>query len=150
MTQRERFLRYMTFREVDRIPLMDMGVWEETLDRWHCEGLPKWVTQLRHLEDHLDLDISFNVNWLPVHDTVFPPFPREIMEETEETVVISDEEGIVSRQRKRDRTIPQYINFPVKNESDYERLLPRLTGRWGARRIRGGLRFVRRATASHR
>ncbi|NLG26643.1 MAG: hypothetical protein GX557_01950, partial [Chloroflexi bacterium] len=62
MNERERFLAYMQFKPVDRVPLMDMGVWDETLERWHHEGLPKWVTSLRHLEDYLDLDLSFNVN----------------------------------------------------------------------------------------
>jgi hypothetical protein len=46
---------------------MEMGVWDETLERWHGEGLPSWVTSLRHLEDYLRLDRSFNVNWLPIN-----------------------------------------------------------------------------------
>ena len=61
MSERERFLRYMHFQPVDRIPLMEMGLWPETLERWHREGLPKWVTSLRHLEDYLRLDRSFNL-----------------------------------------------------------------------------------------
>jgi hypothetical protein len=70
MNERERFLRYMDFQPVDRIPLMEMGVWDETLERWHHEGLPRWVTCLRHLEDYLDLDRSFNMNWLPIKQLV--------------------------------------------------------------------------------
>ncbi len=67
MNERERFLRYMHFQPVDRIPLMEMGLWPETIERWHQEGLPKWVTSIRHLEDYLRLDRSFNVNWLPIN-----------------------------------------------------------------------------------
>ena len=118
----------MSFQEVDRIPLMDMGVWDETLDRWHHEGLPKWVTNLRHLEDYLNLDRSFNVNWLPINHRVYPPFEREVLEETENEHVVRDEEGVVYRQQKVHRTIPQYVRFPVETEADYERLLPRLDG----------------------
>jgi len=33
MTERERFLCTMRFQPVDRIPLMEMGVWDETLER---------------------------------------------------------------------------------------------------------------------
>ena len=89
-SERERFLRWMSFQEVDRIPLMDMGVWDETLDRWHHEGLPKWVTNLRHLENYLNLDRSFNVNWIPINDKVYPLFEREVLDETENEHVVRD------------------------------------------------------------
>ena len=56
MTQRDRFLAYMSFQDVDRVPLMEMRVWDETITRWHGEGLPKWVTHFHHLEDFLGLD----------------------------------------------------------------------------------------------
>jgi len=128
MTERERFLRTMRFQPVDRIPLMEMGVWDETLERWHHEGLPKWVMHLRHLEDYLGLDRSFNVNWLPIHDRIYPYFERQVVEETETDQIIRDEVGVLYRQRKHHKTIPQYLRFPVEDEADYERLLPRLNG----------------------
>ena len=128
MTDRERFLNYMQFKAVDRIPLMDMGVWPETLERWHHEGLPKWVTCLRHLEDYLRLDRSFNSNWLPINDGICPPFATKVISETDEEQIISDADGVVYRQRKSHPTIPQYIEFPIKNEFDYTHLRPRLDG----------------------
>ena len=100
-TQRERFLAYMTHQEVDRVPLMDMGMWDETFDRWHHEGLPKWVTSIRHLEDYLRLDRSFNLNWLPINQEVYPPFEERVLEETEEEQVISDANGVIFRQGYR-------------------------------------------------
>jgi uroporphyrinogen decarboxylase len=128
MTERDRFLRYLRFQSVDRIPLMDMGVWPETLERWHHEGLPKWVTCLRHLEDYQRLDRSFNVNWLPINDGVYPPFETEVIEETAEERVVSDGDGVVYRQRKSHGTIPQYLRFPIRDEADYDSLRPRLDG----------------------
>lgn len=129
MNQRERFLKYMRFEPVDRIPLMEMGVWPETLERWHHEGLPRWVTELRHLEDYLRLDRSFNVNWLPINGEVHPPFEPEVIEDRGEEEIVRDENGIVYRQRKQYKTIPQFLRFPVENEADYDRLRPRLDGR---------------------
>ena len=126
MNERERFLSCMSFQPVDRIPLMEMGVLDETFDRWHHEGLPKWVTHLRHLEDYLDLDRSFNLNWLPINNEVYPPFEREILDETETDQIIRDEQGVTLRQQKYHKTIPQYIRFPIETEADYEELLPRL------------------------
>ncbi|HUV08166.1 MAG TPA: uroporphyrinogen decarboxylase family protein [Spirochaetia bacterium] len=128
MTERERFLSYMSFGKVDRVPLMEMGVWDETLERWHREGLPGWVTSLRHLEDYLDLDRSFNINWLPIEQEIYPLFDRRVIEDDEETETIQDEMGVVLKQRKRMKTIPHFIRFPVANEADYQELLPRLNG----------------------
>ena len=128
MNERQRFLQYMHFEPVDRIPLMEMGFWPETLDRWHCEGLPKWVTSIRHLEDYLRLDRSFNVNWLEINGEVYPPFEEKVLEETEEEQVVSDANGVIFRQRKTHKTIPNYIRFPIENEADYADLLPRLDG----------------------
>lgn len=40
MTDRERFLRIMSFERPDRIPAVEYApFWGETLDRWHSEGL---------------------------------------------------------------------------------------------------------------
>ena len=116
MKERERFLRCMGFQKADRIPLMEMGVWPETLCRWRHEGLPKWVTELRHLEDYLGLDRSFNLNWLPIHGEVYPPFETEVLEETADRRVVRDANGVIFRQQKSHRTIPQFIHFPVENE----------------------------------
>lgn len=133
LTQRQRFLRYMRFEPVDRVPLMDMGLWPETLERWHGEGLPDSVRDLRALEAHLDLDLSFNLNWLPIEMGVFPPFQEEILEESDQDVVLRDGSGVLMRKRKRAGSIPHYIRFPIENEADYEALLPRLDGADAAR-----------------
>ena len=107
---------------------MEMGVWPETLERWHHEGLPKWVTSLRHLEDYLRLDRSFNVNWLEINQEVYPPFEERVLEETEEEQVLSDVNGVIYRQRKTHKTIPNFIRFPIEDEASYLDLLPRLNG----------------------
>ena len=53
MNERECFFSYMSLEPVGRIPLREMGFWTETLERWHHEGLPKWVTHDRHMEVRL-------------------------------------------------------------------------------------------------
>lgn len=129
MTQRDRFLKWMTFDPVDRVPLMEMGIWPETIARWHSEGLPPWVRELRHLEDHLGLDVSFNKNWLPIDQELYPPGESEVIEEDDETVTRRDGLGVILREQKWNKTIPQYIRFPVENENDYERFRERLDGK---------------------
>ena len=127
MTERERFLKWMSFQPVDRVPLMEMGVWPETYTRWHGEGLPESVTTLRALEEHLGLDHTFN-SWLSINDLFQPPFELEVLEETDTHRVIRDDRGTVLRESKTDRSIPQYLRFPVETEADYDALLPRLDG----------------------
>jgi hypothetical protein len=128
MTQRERFLSFMSFQKVDRVPLMEVGIWDDTFERWHHEGLPKWVTCLQHLEDYLGLDRSWNMNWLPIDDGIRPAFQPRVLEETAEEEVIRDAHGVTLRQRKHMRSIPQYIRFPVQTMADYDELRPRLDG----------------------
>jgi hypothetical protein len=132
-SERERYLRYMRFEPVDRIPLMEMGVLDDTFARWYGEGLPRWVRDLRNLEDYLQLDRSWNCNWLPIQDLIYPFFEQQVLDENETEQVISDSQGVVYRTRKHQPTIPQYIRFPVENEADYEKLLPLLIGKDPAR-----------------
>jgi hypothetical protein len=44
MTHKERFLRTMRFEPVDHVPDQEFGYWGETLQVWHDQGLPEWVT----------------------------------------------------------------------------------------------------------
>lgn len=49
MTERERFLRTMSYQPVDRRPLHLVGPWPDTLQRWYHEGLPRGVDVAPHL-----------------------------------------------------------------------------------------------------
>ena len=44
MTDGERFLATMHYRPRDRSPICDFGFWPETIELWHAQGLPAWVT----------------------------------------------------------------------------------------------------------
>jgi len=129
MNPRERYLRVMHFEPVDRLPVMEIGVLEDTFERWHSEGLPTSVNSLSELEKYLALDQSWNMNWLPIQDHIYPGFEVKVLEETETEQVISDSMGVVYRQRRHHQTIPHYIRFPVENEADYDKILPHLVGK---------------------
>ena len=47
MTERERFRRLMQGESVDRPPLLEEGVREDVIERWHREGLPRGTTHLK-------------------------------------------------------------------------------------------------------
>jgi len=57
MTPRERFRAVMNFQPVDRLPIVEWCLWwDETLDRWHREGLPEALGG-HDLRRHFGLDV---------------------------------------------------------------------------------------------
>lgn len=148
MDFKERFNRVMDFQSVDRIPCMDFGYWPETITRWHNEGLPKEIRSISDVEDYLGLDRgylphrkSFNpegehsdliyveANWLYHLSDIYPLFSEEIIEESETTKVIRSTWGVTMRVSKGEESMPQYLEYPVKNREDFEAIKDRLDGR---------------------
>ena len=57
MNHVERFHALMAFRPVDRLPVIEWaGWWNQTVDRWHAEGLPAEMTDAAEIRAHLGLD----------------------------------------------------------------------------------------------
>ena len=72
MTERERFLALMEYQPLDRVPNHEVGVWQQTIDRWEAEGLNRhsfswdWFTHC----DAFDMDAC---EFIPtVHHLVSP------------------------------------------------------------------------------
>lgn len=66
MTSRERFQAVMNFRPFDRLPLVEWAMWwDQTIARWHGEGLPLHLTDRYDLYRHLGLEIYWQ-DWIPV------------------------------------------------------------------------------------
>lgn len=58
MTTRERFHAVMNFQPFDRLPLVEWAIWwDETIARWHSEGLPGHLTDQQELFGHFGLDL---------------------------------------------------------------------------------------------
>jgi len=43
MDQRERLTATLNFDQTDRLPMMDFGYWEQTIEDWQKEGMPRQV-----------------------------------------------------------------------------------------------------------
>jgi len=57
MNTRARFQSVMAFEPVDRLPAIEtFGWWDQTLARWHGEGLPKELSGHAEVSAHLGLD----------------------------------------------------------------------------------------------
>lgn len=125
MNGRERFLRAMRFQPVDRSPSMELGLWQQTIDRWYQEGLPKDV----HVGQRLDLGNEFlgldQAGWLDIRFDPCGLPEATVLEENERYVVIRDGIGRVVKRLKAGlakgmaASMDQRLDFPVKCREDW-------------------------------
>ena len=124
MNHRQRFLRHMHHEPVDHAPYWTTSGWSQTMQRWHTEGLPKGTS----LDDYFGAD---KVMGAGVYYGPLPHFETQILSDDGEKQTMVNHEGIIQQVyvHDTDRSMPHFIEFPVKNRDDYRRLLkPRLTG----------------------
>lgn len=137
LTARERFLRCVLGRDVDRPPFWLMwGPWGSTTRRWESEGKPAGAT-------HRSLwPVEPPPATVPVNCGPCPKPPRQVLEESDEYVTWIDPWGIVRRDYKLGESMPAFLEFPVKCRADWERIRDerfdpnhpeRLAGDWLAR-----------------
>ena len=139
LNERERFISTMEYRSVDRVPNHEVGVWEQTKDRWQQEGLNiydltwDWFTGC----EHFGLD---GREYIPVNFGMLPAFDVETLEESERYVIYRHANGIITRALKEGESrgmrasMDEYIGFPVKDRADFQEIKrrydPHLQGRY--------------------
>ncbi|MBN1901423.1 hypothetical protein JW926_08900 [Candidatus Sumerlaeota bacterium] len=121
MTVRERFNKVLHWQKPDRLPNMDFGYWQETIQRWHNEGLPKNVTNDWELETYLGLEGEARIVTIPLNTGLFPWFEYKVLEEKGEHVIYQDGEGVICEVHKSSASIPHYIKFGLETREDWQR-----------------------------
>lgn len=134
MTERERWVNALTFKPVDRIPLVPGGPRESTLARWHSEGLPADMPCMDYIYGVLGIEpqkTGPRTN-LPLRFTMIPEYEPETLAHRDGHYVVRDEKGIVCEISDRydasylrvakDFVTRRYLEFPVKNRDDWERM----------------------------
>jgi len=109
----ERIRRVLSREPADRIGIFE-HFWGDTMAHYQREGL---IGENELPEEHFNLDII--LNWA-FNMTVDLDFEKEILEETDETVLIKDGNGAVLRQHKLHNTTPEHVDFSVKTRKDWE------------------------------
>jgi uroporphyrinogen decarboxylase len=139
MTDRDRFLAVLGGRPADRcVYTAWANPWPETVQRWRAEGYePEKGSPFAH------------DRWLGMSRWFFPdpPFRKKVLEETADSVLYVNEEGITMRERRDQRlsSMPQFVRFPVESREDFRkfwkaRMRPDLAHRIGrnhATKLRG-------------
>ncbi len=124
-TLRERWRRTMHFQRVEPLPNFEFGYWAETLTEWHKQGLPTEVNNEAAAYAYFGIE-----NWRNAPVNVMglkPGFEQEVLEEDEEYRVYRDGEGSVAKiNKKGHKSIPHYIDFPIKDRASWESFKERL------------------------
>ncbi len=119
MSYRDAFVEIMEFGRPELLPMFEWGYWPATLERWRGEGLAADAQPWDH----------FPITWYehaPVNLGICPAFEPEIPKDEGETFVQRQTDGVVVRRRKDELSMPQWLEFPVKNHSDFNAILERL------------------------
>jgi uroporphyrinogen decarboxylase len=119
LTCGERVIRCFIGEDIDRVPYgvgLGWAPWGETLDHFRIQsGIPAL-----DLAEHFGFDQSFA---LPeVRYGIFPEFEPLIIEQTGEFVIHRDGRGITMRDRRDSGSMPEWLDYPVKTDDDWERL----------------------------
>lgn len=148
MNARERFIADMTFQASDRALLWEFGYWTGTLRRWYKEGLPKKkgivpdsaldgdtttgeVIASPERDHPVDEDVhdllgfDTGIKKLPADYWVYPPFEKQVIEEDEENIIYIDDFGIKKKERKDGQSMPTFLDWPVRDMRDFEKIKER-------------------------
>ncbi len=113
------------FKNVDRAPFSEWcGYWDETILRWHCEGLPIGTS----IEDYFGFDAGLMVPYVqvPLDMLLVPRFAERTLEENEQHRVVVDKIGITKRIQKKSSSalgrMPQHLDWPVKTKEDFRKI----------------------------
>ena len=138
MNVREKFLKVMHHKTVSEFPDLEFGYWDETIQNWIQEGhLPadlledaqdgigeRFRDNSKHklVERHLGFEQLYDV---PVSVNLHPPFQVKVLKEDHKHRIIRNERGVICRELKKRESMPEFLEFPVKDEDDFHRLIDR-------------------------
>ena len=110
LTSRERIRRTLEGRLPDRIAMVDICFWPETVERWHQEGLPQDESPAEHFGldaiSTAGLDCSLRLE-------------VEVLEECDEWKIERDSNGTVHKHWKTRTATPCEIDNLIKSRDDW-------------------------------
>ncbi len=121
ITSRDRFTCALAHKTADRIPMAEICVWPQTLERWKTEGMPADASPLAYFG--LDEGLSYGFDCSLQLET-------KVIEETEEWKTAVNSDGVTMKTWKNSFATPVELDFAVKTRSDWDQLKPRLRPDW--------------------
>jgi len=119
MRDLDRFVEVMTYGEFDHPPLLGEGLWPDTWERWRREGLSDagWE-QVFGVK-------TFGIAHHGFNEGLCPKFEERMIEETDEFVVRVNESGCKIRDLRHSTTMPEWLEYPVRDRATFEAVLDR-------------------------
>jgi uroporphyrinogen decarboxylase len=118
MSGRQRILAALSGRDSDRVPLTEIGLWPETLQRWRAEGLPTNVSP----HDFFDLD---TIEFFSYDASL--GLKEATLREDGRHRVYTDGDGCTYRALTDAPGAPELIASSVRSMEDWARLAKNLT-----------------------
>ncbi|MGD2155556.1 MAG: uroporphyrinogen decarboxylase family protein [Anaerolineales bacterium] len=141
MNTRERFHAVMGFEPGVRTLRWEFGYWNATVDRWYTEGLKRspyspppgladggahygeglpfpynlGTFRYRDHDIHTLLKMDPGTASIPLNWRFSPPLREAIIEEDETTQLMINADGVTVRVRKDSASIPQFVDWPVRD-----------------------------------
>lgn len=118
MTYRDRFVRTVQFKTVDRLPFrLAYGLMPGVLEEWHAQGLPRAVQTYDDLCGHFGF--PRHARGLPLNQGCVPPFEEKVLSEDDEAVVATDSFGRTTKMLKKYTSLPMAFEFPVRDRETW-------------------------------
>ena len=111
MNSRERILAALEGKKPDRIPIMEIAIWPETIERWEKEGLPSGVSP----QDYFELD---KVEFFTFDGSL--KLEEKTIKEDEESKTFIDGDGCTYKAWKNKQGAPLLIESSIKAPEDWE------------------------------
>jgi hypothetical protein len=116
MDDRERFIACVLGEPIDRVPYwLFWSPWARTWTRWEQEGKPAEIRDHRSYFKPDAIPLA-----LPVNTGPCPKILHTVISEDDDYVVFLDEWGIKRRDFKHGESMSEFLEFPVKNRSDWQ------------------------------
>ncbi len=117
MTGRERIARALAHLEADRVPMLDISYWPETLHRWEGEGLP-------HGSDPRDFFGLDRIATVDIDSTL--QLPTLVQEETETYCLEWNADGVLMKSWKRSYAPPAEVGWRIGSFKEWLEVADRL------------------------
>jgi len=95
--------------------------WQNSIDRWHEEGLPAEINTHAQVNDFFGADRSLRVI---LKTEVWPPSEKLVIEDDGDYETFYDGDGALVRQPKGadfETAMPQHLAYPITNQADWVR-----------------------------
>lgn len=117
MNSRERMMKTLSFKPVDRIPLIEWHVRGATMREWIRQGYPENVSQ------GVFLDLDPNHLDVPINMGLYPAFTEVVLEQHDQYKIWQDSLGAIRKDFSHDDNpgfvTRSWLKFPVADRKDF-------------------------------